>query len=343
MPEAIQANDVICDPSAVKEEESEIEIEMIAGILSPLSRPVPEISLMASATIALSSAGGAKKDKKKAAGGDDKLINALTALSREDLALKVEQNSGQWVVRCMSKDHLHLLVERLKNRYDVEVELGETPVAYRETLAKAVRNVEGKHKKQSGGSGQFGVCYISMEPLEEGSGIVFESQIKGGVLSKTFINSVEKGVYEQLRAGGPTIGAPVTDVKVILTDGKMHSVDSKDIAFQSAGKQAVKNALKQGGTVLLQPMEKVTFVVDEHLQGDINGTVSRSDGYVTDSSPTEKHMAKVEAILPAACIAEISETLRAESAGEGQYSSVFSHYQSVPGPQVKTIRANLQP
>ena len=338
---SIETNDIICTQSAVKDEEYEIEVESFTHSLSPLSRPVVETSLMASATIALAEASG-KKGRKQSGSGDDKLINALSSLSREDLGLKVEQESGQWIIRCMSKDHLNLIVERLKDRYDLDVDVGETPIAYRETITRAITNVEGKHKKQSGGSGQFGVCYITVEPLAEGSGVEFGSTVKGGAISKTFINSIEKGVMEQLSLGGP-LGFPVTDVKVTVTDGKMHSVDSKDIAFQSAGRQAVKNALEQAGTLLLQPMEKVKFIVDEKLQGEINGIVSRSDGYVTDSNLMDKHLAEVEAIIPAACMSEISETLRAESAGEGQYTKEFSHYQTVPDTQVKTICSKLNP
>lgn len=208
LPDCIETNDVICDPSAVAAEKAEIESEASSKSLSPLSRPIQEVPLMASATVSLTSVGDLKKGKKKSGGGDDKLINALTALSREDLSLKVEQKSGQWIVKCMSNDHLSLLVERLRERYGVEVVLGDTPVAYRETIAKTATKVEGKHKKQSGGSGQFGVCYITAEPLEEGSGIEFESQIKGGVISKTFINSVEKGVREQL-----SVSSILTNVK----------------------------------------------------------------------------------------------------------------------------------
>lgn len=341
VPDLIQTNDIICSESAIKNEEHEIEVESLAEAFSPLSRPVQGVSLMASATIALAAEGKGKKGQKSGA-GDDKLINALTALCREDLALKVEQESGQWIIRCMSKDHLNLVVERLKVRYDVNVDVGDAPIAYQETIAKTVTNVEGKHKKQSGGSGQFGVCYITVEPLEEGSGIEFESTVKGGAISKTFINSVEKGVREQLQAGGP-LGFPVTDVKVTVTDGKMHSVDSKDIAFQSAGRQAVKSALEKATTILLQPMEKVKFTIDENLQGDINGIISRSDGYVMDSTLKENHLAEVDAIIPAANIPEVSETLRAESAGEGQYTSEFSHYQSVPVVQVKEICDKLRP
>jgi len=203
-------------------------------------------------------------------------------------------------------------------------------------------NVEGKHKKQSGGSGQFGVCYINVEPLDEGTGVEFLSTVKGGAISKTFINSVEKGVREQLEAGGP-FGFPVTDIRVTVTDGKMHSVDSKDIAFQSAGRQAVKRALDQAGTILLQPMQKVKFVINDQLQGEVNGIVSRSDGYVIDSMFKENNQAEIDAIIPAAAIAEVSEVLRAESKGEGHYVAEFSHYQIVPEPQVKTICDKQKP
>ena len=338
LPEEVRTNDILTVPNAVKDEEEEILIEQTTNSLTPLSRPVEDIPLMASATVEVPEESG--KKKAKASGGDDKLISALHAMAREDLALRVEQDaaSSKLLVRCMSGDHLHLVSERLKERYGLEVVLGQPPVQFRETLVKAVNDIEGKHKKQSGGSGQFGVCVIGMEPLEEGSGVEFESKIKGGVISKPFISSVEKGVREQLQAGGP-LGFPVTDVRVTLTDGKMHSVDSKDIAFQSAGKAAVKAALAQGRTRLLQPMEKVTFIVDEKLQGEVNGIVSRHEGYVTLTQPSESRpdYAEIEAILPTSIMAEVSNALRAESAGEGQFTAVFSHYQPVSDDAVGGI------
>lgn len=343
LPETIQTNDILTIPAAVKEEEEEIAIEEATNVLSPLSRTSENLPLMASATVSLPDF-GTKKSKGKSTGGDDKLHTALKALAREDLALQVEQDatSGMLLLRCMSNDHIQLVSARLKDRYGLEVELGQPPVQYRETLAKAVTKIEGRHKKQSGGSGQFGLCYIDMEPLEEGSGVEFDSKIKGGVISKTFINSVEKGVREQLQTGGPLAGYPVTDVRVTLIDGKMHSVDSKDIAFQAAGKLAVRAALEQGGIKLLQPMEHVTFTIDENMQGEINGIVSRHDGYVTSSNPSSDGMhIEVEGILPTAAISDVSSVLRAASAGEGQYTSEFSHYQPVPDSLVKDIVESL--
>lgn len=153
--------------------------------------------------------------------------------------------------------------------------------------------------------------------------------ISGGVISKPFIASVEKGVREQLQAGGPLAGYPVTDVKVILTDGKMHSVDSNDFAFTAAGKLAVKNALSKAGTSLLQPMEKVTFTAHKNLQGDITGIVSRNDGYVTGSDNIDGDDVQVEACLPSCSIPEVSNLLRAKSGGSSSFSSEFSHYQTV--------------
>jgi len=245
--------------------------------------------------------------------------------------------SGMILLRCMSGDHLQIIADRLKHRYGLEVELGRPPVQYRETVAKPVKYVEGRHKKQSGGSGQFGVCYIDMEPLEEGSGVEFVSQIKGGVISKPFISSVEKGVREQLESGGP-FGYPVTDVKVTLVDGKMHSVDSKDIAFQSAGKLAAKAALEKGKSRLLQPMEKVLFTINEDLQGEISAIVSRGDGYLvqTDQAEDGAHL-EVEAIVPAGAIGDVSDVLRAASGGEAQFTAVFDHYKPVPDDAVADI------
>lgn len=176
-----------------------------------------------------------------------------------------------------------------------------------------------------------------MEPLEEGAGIEFESKIKGGAISRPFISSVEKGVREQLQSGGPLAGYPVTDVKISLVDGKMHSVDSKDIAFQSAGKQAVKAALERGGTRLLQPMDQVTFVIDEDLQGEVSSIVSRQDGYVTSTNPASEGQVEMQAVLPNASIEDVSNSLRAASAGNGHFTSTFLHYQPMSEAAVKDI------
>jgi elongation factor G len=325
---------VLVAPSAVVDEEEEILLEISSHVLTPLSRPFESVPLMAVATVSVpESNGGGKRGSNN--NRDDKLSSALAAMSREDLAIQVDfdAGSGKLLLRCMSQDHMQLVVHRLKERYGIDVALGRPPVAYRETLAKAVRNVEGRHKKQSGGSGQFGVCVINVEPLPEGSGIEFESQIKGGVISKPFISSVEKGVHEQLKAGGP-LGFPVTDVRVVLVDGKMHSVDSKDIAFQSAGRLAVKAALSKAGTRLLQPMEKVTFLIDDKHLGEINGLVSRHDGYVTSTDPGSNHRAEITAVLPSSSIGYVSDALRTTTAGEGQYVAEFSHYQAINDEKV---------
>ena len=164
---------------------------------------------MTSATIQLADtkSTGKSKGKNHGAGSDDRLISSLKSICREDLSLKIDHDvSGKLLLHCMSSDHLQIITARLKDRYNIDVELGKPPVAYRETITKPIKKVEGRHKKQSGGSGQFGVCVINLEPMEEGAGVEFESKIKGGVISKPFISSVEKGVREQLMAGGPSAG-----------------------------------------------------------------------------------------------------------------------------------------
>jgi elongation factor G len=338
--DAVQTNDILILPSALHEEETEIKIETSASAFTPLSRVPEQIPLMTSATVSVVDAGN--KSKAKGAGADEKLSSALKAMAREDLAIRVEHDtSGKLLLRCMSGDHLQIIAERLRERYALDVEFGRPSVQYRETLVKAVKNIEGRHKKQSGGSGQFGVCFIDMEPLDEGCGIEFVSKIKGGVISKPFISSVEKGVREQLQSGGPLAGYPVTDVRVTLVDGKMHSVDSKDIAFQSAGKLAVQAALEKGKTRLLQPMEKVTFTIHESIQGEINTIVSRGDGYVTATNPSSENAhLDVDAIIPASSIGVVSDVLRAASGGEASFVSTFSHYEPVSDSKIDEIIQN---
>lgn len=248
-------------------------------------------------------------------------------------AVNVDTVKGSLLLHCMSGDHAQLIAARVRDRYGIDIELSANPVQYKETISKAILNIEGRHKKQSGGSGQFGVCVINMEPLEEGSGVEFVSQIKGGVISKPFIASVEKGVREQLDMGGPLAGYPVTDVRVVLTDGKMHSVDSNDFAFTSAGKLSVKAALSKAGTRLLQPMEEVHFQVSEKLVGEITSIVSRNDGYVMGSESSGLESVEIEAILPSASIPAVSDALRSKTAGSGTFNNVFAHYQAVSDEQ----------
>lgn len=178
LPGSVLTNDILTVPDAVSEEKSEIMIEESLKVLSPLSRSVTETPLMFTALVSVPDSG--KKGKGKGGGsGDDKLISALASISREDTAVALEQNKGALLLHCQSADHAELVASRLKDRYGIDVELGTPPVAYKETISKPVGKVEGRHKKQSGGSGQFGVCVLDVIPLEEGSGVEFESQIKG--------------------------------------------------------------------------------------------------------------------------------------------------------------------
>ncbi len=338
--DSVQTNDILTVKEAVSEEAAEIQIEEATQVLTPLSRRAAELPLMYTALVSLPGADGKKGGKGKTNSGSDKLISALQAISREDLAVKVDTDTvkGSLLLHCMSGDHAQLIATRVKDRYGIDIELSAKPVQYKETISKAVVNIEGRHKKQSGGSGQFGVCVINMEPLEEGSGVEFVSQIKGGVISKPFIASVEKGVIEQLEMGGPLAGYPVTDVRVVLTDGKMHSVDSNDFAFTSAGKLSVKAALSKAGTRLLQPMEDVHFQVSEKLVGEITSIVSRNDGYVMGSEPNGLGSIEIEAILPSASIPAVSDALRSKTAGSGTFVNLFAHYQAVTDEQtIQTI------
>eukprot|EP00986_Skeletonema_menzelii_P004929 scaffold1724_cov150-Skeletonema_menzelii.AAC.2 len=331
--DSVQTNDILTVKEAVSEEAAEIQIEEETQVLSPLSRRASELPLMYTALVSLPEADGKKGGKGKTNSGSDKLISALHAIAREDLAVNVDTVKGSLLLHCMSGDHAQLIAARVRDRYGIDIELSANPVQYKETISKAILNIEGRHKKQSGGSGQFGVCVINMEPLEEGSGVEFVSQIKGGVISKPFIASVEKGVREQLDMGGPLAGYPVTDVRVVLTDGKMHSVDSNDFAFTSAGKLSVKAALSKAGTRLLQPMEEVHFQVSEKLVGEITSIVSRNDGYVMGSESSGLESVEIEAILPSASIPAVSDALRSKTAGSGTFNNVFAHYQAVSDEQ----------
>jgi elongation factor G len=263
-------------------------------------------------------------------GDEDKLFSALARLVEEDPSLKVARDpaTGEFLLTGMGELHIRVTVQKLKRAYDVEVDLKTPKVPYRETVTRRAENVEGKLKKQTGGKGMFGVCYLTVEPLPRGVGLQFSDEIVGGAIPRNLIPAVEKGVLEAAHAG-PLAGYPVVDVKVRCIDGKHHPVDSNEMSFKLAGSFGFKAAVEQARPTLLEPVMKVEIAVpDEHV-GDVMGDVSSRRGRV-QSTEARGHSQVIKAEVPMAEMLEYANTLTSLTGGKGAFHMEFSHYDEVP-------------
>jgi elongation factor G len=263
-------------------------------------------------------------------GDEQRLAEVLAKLTAEDPCLKTEQvaSTHETVVYGLGELHLRVLLERLRDTYRVEVETAPPRIAYRETATVAAQ-AQYRHKKQSGGAGQFGEVHLQVEPLARGAGFEFVSAVKGGAIPGQFMPSVEKGVRLAMGAGVIS-GHPVVDVRVTVLDGKHHSVDSKDIAFVTAGKKAFIQALRDARPVVLEPIVDVEISAPEAVLGDVTGDLSSRRGEVraTDALPTGQ--AVVRARVPLAELTSYQTRLNALTRGEGRYTLALSHFDAVP-------------
>ena len=264
-------------------------------------------------------------------GEEDKLGVAVEKLMDEDPTLSKDYDvlGRALTLRGMGQQHLDMAIEKMKRKFKLEVNTALPLVAYRETLKKRVMNVEGKHKKQTGGAGQFGVCYINAEPLPRGEGFNFIDKIVGGAIPRQFIPAVEKGIISRMESG-PLAGYPVTDVAVELIDGKYHPVDSKEVAFQMAGKKAIRTCLEQGGVKLLEPVYKLDITIPSDSVGDIMGDITSRRGRVLGMGPEHKKTV-IHAVCPLAEIQRYAPDLRSMTSGQGIFTMEFEGYEEVPG------------
>ncbi|HSQ95646.1 MAG TPA: elongation factor G [Croceibacterium sp.] len=265
---------------------------------------------------------------------------ALNRLAAEDPSFRVssDHESGQTIIKGMGELHLEILVDRMKREFKVEANVGAPQVAYREYLAKPV-DLTYTHKKQSGGSGQFGEIKISVIPGERGSGFQFFDEIKGGNVPKEYIPSVEKGLRETAETGS-LIGFPIVDFEVHLLDGKYHDVDSSALAFEITGRGAMREAAQKAGIKILEPMMKVEVVTPEDYLGDVIGDINSRRGQIqgTDSRGNAQ---VVEAIVPLANMFGYVNQLRSFTQGRAQYTMQFSHYDEVPQNVADEVKAKL--
>ena len=271
----------------------------------------------------------------------EKMGLALNRLAKEDpsFRVKTDEESGQTIISGMGELHLEILVDRMKREFGVEAAVGAPQVAYRETIRKAVE-VEGKHVKQSGGKGQYGHAVIKMEPLEPGGvGYEFLDEIKGGVIPKEFIPSVDKGIRDTLNSG-VLAGYPVVDVRVRLVFGSYHDVDSSQIAFELAGSMAFKEGMRRASPCILEPVMAVEVETPEDYMGDVMGDLNRRRGIVLGMDDDGIGGKKIRAEVPLSEMFGYSTDLRSATQGRATYSMEFKKYAEAPNNVAEKIMEN---
>ena len=267
----------------------------------------------------------------KSTADQEKMGEALRKLSEEDPTFRVrsDETTGQTIISGMGELHLDILVDRMLREFRVQANVGAPRVAYRESITRAVAEVNHKYAKQSGGHGMYGHVVISLEPGERGSGVVFENEIVGGSIPREYIPAVEKGVKEAAESG-VLAGYPVTDLKITLFDGSYHEVDSNEMAFKMAASMAFKEGVQRGGPVLLEPMMKVEVVVPEDYLGDVMGQVNSRRGTIQGMEVRPGNAQAIRAMVPLAEMFGYATQLRSATQGRGVFSMEFDHYSPIP-------------
>jgi elongation factor G len=262
-------------------------------------------------------------------------------LLEEDQGLKVDRNAEtkEILLSGCGQVHIESTIEKLKRKFNVEVNLKLPKVPYRETIKKKAR-VQGRHKKQTGGHGQFGDCWVQLEPLPRGQGFLFVDAVVGGVIPRTYIPAVEKGIIEACQKG-ILAGFPCVDFKAILDDGSYHAVDSSEMAFKIAGSLAFKKACEQANPILLEPIMKVTVTTPDEFMGDIMGDLNGRRGRVLGVDTAGKYQV-INAEVPMAEFLTYAPDLRSMTGGRGIYAMEFSRYDEVPAHLAEKIIAEVK-
>jgi elongation factor G len=268
---------------------------------------------------------------------DDKLSQGLGRLGAEDPSLRIvnDPETHQLVLWCLGETHAEVVLERLTSRYGVHVDQVPFAVSLRETFAGTAKG-HGRHVKQSGGHGQFAVCDIEVEPLPEGSGFEFVDKVVGGAVPRQFVPSVEKGVRAQM-GRGVRLGYPVVDLRVTLTDGKSHSVDSSDMAFQMAGALALREAAATTSITMLEPFDAVTVTVPDDLVGAVMGDLSARRARVLGTDKDGEQRTRVVAEVPQTELVRYAVDLRSATHGSGAFTRTFGHYEPMPDDVARAL------
>ncbi|MDQ6836299.1 MAG: elongation factor G [Actinomycetota bacterium] len=265
------------------------------------------------------------------AGDEDKVFTALRRIQEEDPTIDLHRDpqTGEQILAGLSQVHVEVIVERLRDRFGAEVSLKPPRVPYQETIRGSAK-AHGRHKKQTGGRGQFGDCHIAIEPLPAGEGFEFVNEIKGGVIPSGFIPAVQKGVQEAMQEG-VVAGYPVKDVRVRVYDGSYHTVDSSEMAFKVAGSTAMRQALEQAVPVLLEPIMTVSVYAPEDSVGDVIGDLNSRRGRPLGMEPVGAGMTEIKAEVPMSEMLSYAPDLRSITGGQGEFTMDFLRYEEVPG------------
>ncbi|WP_434149420.1 elongation factor G [Methylocaldum gracile subsp. desertum] len=265
----------------------------------------------------------------KRRGDEHKLSEVLHKLEAEDPALDVEYDATthEEVMHGLGELHLQRVLEKMQQQYKLEVDTHPPKIPYRETITSPAEGHH-RHKKQTGGAGQFGEVFLRIEPLPRGAGFEFVDEVKGGAIPGQFIPAVEKGVRQALETGA-VAGYPIQDVRVVVYDGKAHPVDSKEVAFVAAGKKAFQDAVAKARPIVLEPVVNVEISIPESTIGDVTGDLSSRRGQVTGTAPSRSGMTTVAARAPLAELSSYHSRLKSLTAGQGSYTLEFSHYEPV--------------
>jgi len=263
-------------------------------------------------------------------GDEQRLWEIMHKLSAEDPCLKIEHLAGtnETVVQGLGELHLRILLEKMSTQYKLEVNTHPPRIAYKETITAPAEG-HSRHKKQTGGAGQFGEVFLRIEPLPRGSGFQFSDDVKGGVIPNQFIPAVEKGVMQVIEHGA-IAGYPLQDVRVSVYDGKSHPVDSKEVAFVAAGRKAFLDAVQKARPIVLEPIVNVQINVPEHCIGDVTGDISSKRGQVSGTQPQPGGLVAVTGQVPLSELNGYGSRLKSITGGQGSYSVEFSHYEQAP-------------
>jgi elongation factor G len=273
----------------------------------------------------------------------EKMGIALKKLAEEDPTFRVrtDEETGQTIISGMGELHLDIIVDRMKREFKVEGNVGRPQVAYRETI-KRTAEAEGKYIRQSGGRGQYGHCWLRVEPAEKGAGFEFEDEIKGGIIPQEYIPAIQKGVKEALDRG-VVAGYPLVDVKVAVYDGSFHDVDSSEAAFKIAGSMALQEAVRRADPVILEPIMRVEVITPENFMGDVVGDVNAKRGIIQEIEDRGEGNARVKVIktlVPLASMFGYATQLRSMSQGRANYNMEFDHYEEVPKNVAEEIKGS---
>ncbi len=275
----------------------------------------------------------------KTTADQDRMAEALRRLAEEDptFQVKSDEDTGQTVISGMGELHLEILVDRMLREFKVQANVGRPRVAYRETITRPVEKIDYRYVKQTGGRGQYGHVTLEMEPSKPGSGITFENAIYGGAIPREYIPAVEKGVMEAA-GGGVIAGYPVVDIKVTLTDGSFHEVDSSEMAFKLAGSLAFREGLQRGRSTLLEPVMKVEVVVPEEYLGDVVGQLNSRRGEVQGMDMRPGNAQAIRAMVPLAEMFGYATELRSATQGRGAFTMEFDHYSRISEKDIEKRR-----